>query len=101
MFKSIVIFFAFLVMSSAAQAERISSSQDVEACKKFRLCIHVSQGKQRMYVWLNSSGKKAIAIGSADSFDNGGLEGELGAKISTARSGKSTPLGTFKIEEVA
>ncbi len=101
MLKIIPFFVALIALPFAAQAEKISNSQDVESCKSYKLCIHVSKGKQRMVVWLNVPGVGPTAIGSGQSFNEGGLDGARGAKISTARGGKSTPTGTFKIEEVA
>ncbi len=87
--------------SLPAMAEMVSSSQDVGNCKQYKLCIHISKRTQRMVVWMNY-GDGAFAIGSGTSFEEGGLEGERGARISTARGGKGpTPVGTFKVEEIA
>ena len=64
---------------------RISNEQDLEDCMRYPLCVHISKKTQRLNAYLNGNP----------------VEGLHQVRISTARAGKWTPVGTFAIEELA
>lgn len=95
------IFFIFTVAVTfisikPSQAARVSGpfAGDVEACQQYRLCIHVNKRTQSMSAYLNVDGIPTM-LGPVT---NDSHEPRL---ISTARAGKTTPVGTFSIGEIA
>lgn len=67
------------------KAAIITKNADVQSCKQYTLCVHVSKGKQRMTAYYNGRAIKGIN----------------NVKVSTARPRKWTPVGTFTIGEIA
>lgn len=75
-----------LSIVSVANAEKLSSSQDVDSCiENFTVCVIVSKAEQRLYAYYNGKA----------------FDGVNDTPVSTARPGKTTPTGTFSIGELA
>lgn len=75
-----------LSVVSIANAEKLSNSQDVDSCiENYTVCVIVSKTEQRLYAYYHGEV----------------IDGVNSTPVSTARSGKSTPTGTFSIGELA